>query len=42
MRFELRVIGRPVADQPQTASSLFGCACPAGSTADYGVIQFDA
>ncbi len=42
MRFELRVIGRPVAGQPQTASSLFGCAFPAIGTADYGVIKFDA
>ena len=42
MRCELRVLGRPEADQPRTATSLFGSSNPTYSTADYGVIQFDA
>ena len=40
MRMELRVIGRPEHDKPRTATSLFGCATPAYSTADYGLVQF--
>ena len=42
MRLELRVIGRPEHDKSRTATSIFGCSNPAHSTADYGVVQFDA
>jgi hypothetical protein len=42
MRMELRVIGSPERDKPRAATSIFGCGTPAYSTADYGVVQFEA